>query len=311
METVLFLGSAPFSLEILEELRMLPVTVAEVYTQSPKPAGRGRELRKNPVHCWAEAQGIPVQTPSSLSSIPQEAFRCDALVVAAYGLIIPASLLAVPRYGGINVHASLLPRWRGAAPVQRAILAGDTQTGITLMQMEAGVDTGSILATKTVPIASESTAGDVLAHLAQAGRRLLRETLLPLSALVQQGCPQPQEGVTYAAKISVQEGELRWDQPALMLERLVRAFAPTPGAWFSCDRKRVKVFKVQILEDSSAPPGTILDAQLTVACQKGSFRLLEVQPEGKGRMSGADFLRGRPALVGKRLRLSSSFAEKT
>ncbi|MDR0662288.1 MAG: methionyl-tRNA formyltransferase, partial [Holosporales bacterium] len=157
METVLFLGSTPFSLEILQELRTLPITIAAVYTQSPKPAGRGQKLWKNPVHCWAEAQGIPIHTPSSLFSVPQEAFRCDALIVAAYGLIIPASLLAIPRYGGINVHASLLPRWRGAAPVQRAILAGDTQTGITLMQMEAGVDTGPILATKAVPIAPEAT----------------------------------------------------------------------------------------------------------------------------------------------------------
>ncbi|MDR0406487.1 MAG: methionyl-tRNA formyltransferase [Holosporales bacterium] len=303
--TVLFMGSSPFSLEILQEICDLSVTLSAVYTQPPKPAGRGKHVTKNPVHLWAEKVDLPVYTPQTLRSVGKEAFSCDAIIVAAYGLILPEIALATPRYGSINVHASLLPRWRGAAPVQRAILAGDTETGITLIHMDQGLDTGAILATLPVPILPEMTAGELLAALAQTGRQIIRENIASFPLLLEKACPQPTTGITYAHKITPQEAHLHWDYSAIILDRIVRAFHPIPGAWFFLEGKRIKVFKIEIISNFSANssnmPGTILDASFTLACADGHIRLLEIQPEGKNRMSGVDFLRGHTHLIGRTL----------
>ncbi|MDR2417287.1 MAG: methionyl-tRNA formyltransferase [Holosporales bacterium] len=295
------MGSSSFSLEILKELQMMPVILSAVYTQPEKPAGRGQQLFKNPVHLWAEAQGLSVYAPVSLRIIEQSAFCCDALVVAAYGQLLPSCVLEASRYGGINIHASLLPRWRGAAPIQWALLAGDTQTGVTLMQMDQGLDTGAILATQSVAIEPETTAGKLLEELATAGRQVVREHLLPLADLASKARPQPENGAIYAHKITSQAARIGWEWGPVEISRHVRAFNPTPGAWFLLKGQRIKVFKVAIMPPVEQAPGVILDMWLTISCAGGAVRLLEVQPEGKKRMSGEDFLRGRPHLIGKSL----------
>jgi methionyl-tRNA formyltransferase len=298
---IIFMGSSSFSLEILKELQMMPVVLSTVYTQPAKPAGRGQQLRKNPVHLWAEEQGMSVYTPASLRTIEESAFCCDALVVAAYGQLLPAYVLEAARYGGINVHASLLPRWRGAAPVQWALLAGDVQTGVTLMQMDQGLDTGAMLATQSVQIGPGTTAGELFAELATVGRQVVREHLLPLEKLVNKVHLQPDNGVTYAHKITSHTAQIGWGRGPIEIDRCVRAFCPVPGAWFLLEGKRIKVFKVAIMPPVEQVPGVILDARFTISCAGGAVRLLEIQPEGKKRMRGEDFLRGRPHLIGKTL----------
>ncbi|TDQ86474.1 methionyl-tRNA formyltransferase [Dongia mobilis] len=287
------MGTPDFAATTLAALIAAGHEMAAVYAQPPRPAGRGQELRKSPVQVLAEQHGLPVLTPVSLKDeAAQAAFaahRADVAVVAAYGLLLPQAILDAPRFGCLNIHASLLPRWRGAAPIQRAILAGDATTGITVMQMAAGLDTGPILASETLKIGHEMTAGALHDALAEMGARLIVETLprLPFEAV-----PQPAEGVTYAAKISPAEARLDWSQSATLLERAVRAFAPHPGAWCQLpDGERLKVLKAEIVP-GQAVPGTILDDQLTVACGAGALRLTLVQRAGKKPMTAPDFLRG-------------------
>jgi methionyl-tRNA formyltransferase len=298
---IIFMGSSSFSLEILKELQLMPVTLSAVYTQPAKPAGRGQRLQKSPVHLWAEEQGLSVHTPAFLRATEKSAFCCDALVVAANGQLLPACALEVARYGGINVHASLLPRWRGAAPVQWALLAGDTQTGITLMQMDHGLDTGAMIATQSVSIGSETTAGELLEKLATVGRQIVREHLLPLANLAKKARAQPESGMTYAHKLTPQKAQIGWGRGPIEIDRQVRAFHPVPGAWFVLRGQRIKVFRVAVLPPVEQASGVVLDAWFSVSCVGGAVRLLEIQPEGKKRMSGEDFLRGRPHLIGKSL----------
>ena len=296
-----FMGTPDFAATALDALFAAGHEVAAVYTQPPRPANRGR-LTKSTVQQRAEALGLAVRTPATLRDPGVQAefaaLSLDVAVVAAYGLLLPAAILAAPRHGCVNLHASLLPRWRGAAPVQRAILADDRETGITLMQMERGLDTGPMLAAARVPI-GRKTAGTLTAELAGLGAGLLLDLLarpLPWPA-----APQPGEGVTYAAKIDKAESRIDWNQPAAAIDRLVRAMQPAPGAWFLHDGERVKLIEAEpAASEHPAAAGTLLRDTL-VATGDGGLRLLTVQPAGKAAMPAADWLRGRRLLPGQPL----------
>lgn len=290
---VVFMGTPDFAACALAALIEAGHEIVAVYSQPPRPAGRGQDLRKSPVQQLAEKHGLAVLTPVSLKDAEAQAafvaHRADVAVVAAYGLLLPRVLLAAPKFGCLNIHASLLPRWRGAAPIQRAILAGDAETGITIMQMDVGLDTGPMLKRGAVKIAHEMNAGALHDALAGLGAKLIVETLseLPLPAT-----DQPADGVTYAAKISPAEAKLDWKISATMLERAVRAFAPMPGAWCLLpDGERLKVLEAEMVPGSGAP-GTLLDDNLSVACGSGALRLLLVQKAGKKPMRADEFQRG-------------------
>ena len=298
---IAFLGTPDFSVPALDALRASGHEVACVYTQPPRPAGRGQAERSSPVHDHAEAAGIPVRCPTSLrDGDAQAAFAAldlDVAVVVAYGLILPQPVLDAPKYGCINIHASLLPRWRGAAPIQRAILAGDTETGVTIMQMDAGLDTGPELLREAVPITGETDAGMLHDALAVLGGRLIVDALAGLGARTLLAIAQPDAGETYAAKIARGEEQIDWALPAAQLDHRVRAFAPWPGAWFAHDGARIKVLAAEVVDGEGAP-GEVLDDQLTVACGDGALRLVTVQRAGKAALAAADFLRGRPVAPG-------------
>lgn len=299
---IIFMGTPEFAVPTLEALVEAAHEVVCVYTQPPRPGGRrGRELVKTPVHQAAERLGIAVRTPTSLRSEDAQAefaaLGADLAVVAAYGLILPQPVLDAPSHGCLNVHASLLPAWRGAAPIQRAILAGDEVTGITIMQMEAGLDTGPMLATARTPI-NDKTAGELTEELAEIGAQLMVGTLIDLPAL--HPVAQDDAGASYAKKIDKSEARIDFSKGAEFIERQVRAFAPVPGAWFELDGDRVKVFAAEVIEGEGRP-GTVLDDQLTIACANGAIRPTRVQRAGKPTMDVADFLRGSPVPAGTRL----------
>lgn len=298
---IAFLGTPGFSVPALDALRASGHEVACVYTQPPRPAGRGQTERRSPVHDHAEAAGISVRCPTSLrDGDAQAAFAAldlDVAVVVAYGLILPQPVLDAPKYGCINIHASLLPRWRGAAPIQRAILAGDTETGVTIMQMDAGLDTGPELLREAVPITGETDAGMLHDALAALGGCLIVDALAGLEARTLLAIAQPDAGETYAAKIARGEEQIDWALPAAQLDHHVRAFAPWPGAWFAHDGARIKVLAA-VVADGKGAPGEVLDDQLTVACGDGALRLVTVQRAGKAALAAANFLRGRPVAPG-------------
>jgi methionyl-tRNA formyltransferase len=309
---VIFMGTPDFAAKALARLIESPHEVVAVYTQPPRPAGRGQDLRPSPVQELATAGGIPVHSPKSLKSAEaQNEFaeicretRADIAVVAAYGLILPAPVLAAPRLGCINIHGSLLPRWRGAAPIQRAILAGDTETGITIMEMDAGLDTGAILCSEAIPIGPGTTCVELHDRLTVLGARMVVYALNGLEAGIMQAEPQPADGMTYAAKLSREEGRLDWRLPARVLERQVRAFSPWPGAWFEQGGTRIKVIEAQVLGDiKGAVPGEVVDAKLTICCDDATLRLLEVQREGRQAQNAGDFLRGFDIPKGTQLAL--------
>ncbi|CDL00097.1 10-formyltetrahydrofolate:L-methionyl-tRNA(fMet) N-formyltransferase [Magnetospirillum gryphiswaldense MSR-1 v2] len=288
-----FMGTPDFSVAILSALLDAGHDVVCVYAQPPRPAGRGHKEQLTPVHAFAAQHGIEVRIPKSLKSeAEQQAFRAldlDAAVVAAYGLILPQAILDAPRRGCLNVHASLLPRWRGAAPIQRAILAGDAETGVTIMQMDAGLDTGAMLLVESLPITADTNAASLHDALAVLGARLIVDALARYDDLPQ--VKQPEEGVTYAHKLAKDEGRLDWNRPAVELERQVRGLTPWPGVWCQVGEERLKVLAAGLAEGSGAP-GTVLDDSLLVACGSGALRLLRVQRAGKGPMEAADLLRG-------------------
>ncbi len=292
---LVFMGTPDFSVSILAALIEAGHQVLAVYSQPPRPAGRGHQDRASPVHAFAAGRGIAVRTPKSLKSPEAQAeFRAlgaDLAVVAAYGLILPQAILDAPRLGAINVHASLLPRWRGAAPIQRAILAGDERTGVTIMQMDAGLDTGAMLLCDAVAIGPATTAESLHDALAALGARLIVEALARLEAGCLTATAQPSTGATYAQKLAKDEGRLDWSQSAMVLERAVRAFTPWPGAWFSHAGERIKVLRAKVVAGQGRP-GQILDDQLTVACGEGALRLLRVQRPGKAALDADAFLRG-------------------
>jgi methionyl-tRNA formyltransferase len=276
--------------------------VACVYTRPPKPGGRGQKPRPSPVQAKAEALGLAVRTPSSLRG-PEAAAELAALVaevavVVAYGLILPQAVLDAPRKGCLNVHASLLPRWRGAAPIQRALMAGDAETGVSIMRMEAGLDTGPVLLAEKVAIGPEDTGGTLHDRLATLGAGLIVEALDRLDDLVP--VRQPEAGVTYASKIDKAEARVDWTRPAGEVDRLIRALAPSPGAWAEVGGERVKLLTSAVAEGAGAP-GTVLDEGLTVACGEGAVRLLRLQRAGREAMAAEAFLRGCPVPAGARL----------
>ncbi|MBK8175388.1 MAG: methionyl-tRNA formyltransferase [Rhodospirillales bacterium] len=291
-----FMGSAAFSLPSLTVLLAAGHEVVAVYTQPPRPAGRGHKPRPGPVHAFADARGLAVRTPASLrDENAQRSFSelgLDAAVVAAYGLILPQAILDAPRFGCLNVHGSLLPRWRGAAPIERAILAGDTETGVTIMQMEAGLDTGPVLLRASVPIGDETTAAALHASLGVLGAQLMVHALDGVAAGTLHPTPQPAEGATYATKLGREEGRIDWTRPADVLDRCVRALNPQPGVWFEHGGERIKVLAADRLGDVSASPGLIVDDRLAVACGAGALRPLRLQRPGRTATDVEAFLRG-------------------
>jgi methionyl-tRNA formyltransferase len=297
-----FMGTPDFAVPTLDALLAAGHEVVAVYSQPPRPAGRGKGLKPSPVHQAAEAAGIEVRTPLTLRDAEaQSAFAdlgLDGAIVAAYGLILPMPILDAPRLGCLNVHASLLPRWRGAAPIQRAILAGDESTGVTIMQMERGLDTGPMLSVRETEI-GRKTAGELTAELAGIGGALMAETLERLAAI--DPVPQPEDGVTYAPKIDKAEAKLDFTRSAAEVERQVRAFNPAPGAYFEHQGERIKVHVAEISE-LNGEPGTVLDHGLTIACGAGSIVPSLVQRAGRAPMLPAELLRGFLIPAGTRLR---------
>ena len=305
---LVFMGTPAFAATILEALIEAGHRVRAVYTQPPRPSGRGHRLQPSPVAAAAERQGIEVRCPTTLRDFEVRAefaaTPADAAVVAAYGLILPAAILEAPRLGCLNVHASLLPRWRGAAPIQRALLAGDSETGITIMQMEEGLDTGPILLQQVVPILPGTTAADLSGELAALGGQLIVDALDGVARGTLAGRPQPQEGVTYAHKIRREDGRLDWRLPAAVLARQVRALDPWPGAFFEGPRLKGEGEHIRVLAASSSPdiaahmPGTVLDERLSIACGEGVLRPFRVQRPGRAALDVPAFLRGHPIAAG-------------
>ena len=295
---LIFMGTPDFALTALKALATAGHDLAGIYAQPARRAGRGKALRPSPVQVWAEGRGLPVRTPASFAeqeaAAEFSALKADAAVVAAYGLILPQAVLDAPLHGCLNIHASLLPRWRGAAPIQRAIQAGDAETGITIMQMEAGLDTGPILLQRRVPITDTATAGGLHDELAALGAEAMAEVLAWLDgAAAGDLAPrlQPRSGATYARKVDKSEARIDWSQPAAHIERTVRAFDPVPGAFFETGGRRIRILYAELAEGAGAP-GTVLDGNLTVACGEGALRPLRVQRQGKDPMAAADLLRG-------------------
>jgi methionyl-tRNA formyltransferase len=291
---IIFMGTPEFAVPTLKALVEAGHEVVAAYTQPPRPGGRrGKELTKTPVHKAAEALGIEVRHPASLKDAAAQAefaaLGADVAIVAAYGLILPHAVLDAPRLGCLKAHASLLPRWRGAAPVQRAILAGDEETGVTIMRMEAGLDTGPMLAKARVRI-DDKSAGQLTEELAEIGANLMVEVLA--SSPIPPGEPQDAALATYAAKIDKAQTRIDFGQSAAQVERQVRAFAPAPGSWFELEGERFKVLASEPT-DGSGTPGTVLDDRLTIACGTGAIRPTLIQRAGKPAMATADLLRGK------------------
>jgi methionyl-tRNA formyltransferase len=289
---VIFMGSPEFAVPTLDALVAAGHEVVAVYTQPPRPAGRGKQLQPTAIEERARGLGIEVRSPKSLKSEEEQAafaaLAADVAVVAAYGLILPQAVLDAPRLGCVNVHASLLPRWRGAAPVQRAIMAGDDVTGVTIMQMEAGLDTGPMLLSKEVPI-ERKNAAQLTEELAIIGSELMAAYLAEPDRYPP--AAQPEEGVTYATKIRKEEARIDWAFPALQILHQVRGLAPFPGAWFEVQGERIKLLDAEVV-DGDGRPGQVLDGKLRIACGEAALLPLLVQRAGKGAMSAEELVRG-------------------
>ena len=299
---IIFMGTPDFSVPVLEALVEAGHEIAAVYCQPPRPAGRGKKERPTPVHARAEALGLEVRYPVSLrddaAQVEFEALKADVAVVVAYGLILPQAILDAPKKGCLNIHASLLPRWRGAAPIHRAIMAGDAETGVCIMQMDAGLDTGPVLLREATEIGAEETTAELHDRLSEMGAAAIVEALVKLDDLVPE--VQSDEGVTYAAKIDKAEAQVDWSAPAIEVDRKVRGLSPFPGAWCEIDGQRVKLLASRIAEGAGAA-GEVLDDALTVACGEGAVQLLRLQRAGKGAQDADVFLRGFPVARGAML----------
>ena len=306
---IAFMGSPDFAVPALAELLARGHDVACVYAQPPRPAGRGQSLRKTPVHAFAEARGIEVRTPKSLKRAPeQEAFAAldlDIAAVVAYGLILPKPILEAPKHGCINLHGSLLPRWRGAAPIQRALMAGDAVTGVQAMRMEEGLDTGAVILGVSTPIEADDTAQTLHDRMAALGAPLLADAVAQIESGNAVETPQAAEGVTYASKIDPAEARIDWTKSAREVDCHIRGLSPFPGAWFEWPGEagpvRVKALLSRV-GIGGGRPGELLDDSLLVACGSGAVRLLRVQREGRQAMDVGDFLRGSPIAAGVVLR---------
>ncbi|MEE1878326.1 methionyl-tRNA formyltransferase [Altererythrobacter litoralis] len=299
---IIFMGTPDFAVPALEALHAAGHEIVCAYTQPPRPAGRGKKLQPSPVQAAAERLGIEVRHPVSLKNTEEQerfaALEANVAVVAAYGLILPQAILDAPKHGCLNIHASILPRWRGAAPIHRAVMAGDDVTGITIMQMEAGLDTGPMLAKATTPV-DRKTTGELTAELAELGARLMLETLGKLNGVRAES--QDDAQASYAPKIDKAEARIDWSKPAEEIERLARGLAPFPGAWFELEGtnglERVKLLRAELAAGSGAP-GEVLDEDFSIACGSGAIRPLRLQRAGKPAMDRAEFLRGRPLTKG-------------
>ena len=301
---IAFFGTPPFAVPALRACQAVGTVVA-VVTQPDRPRGRGQHVTSSAVKAEAERAGLPILQPPKLKGTDfgerLRAMQLDVAVVAAYGRILPTDVLSAPRLGCVNVHASLLPRWRGAAPIQWAVASGDAETGVCLMQMEAGLDTGPVLALRRTPIQPDDTAETLQQRLSELGGALVREELPRYLAGSLTPHPQPAEGVTLARLVEKEDGRLDWARPAVELERRVRAFVPWPGAWTQLGPQLLKVWRAEVTP-GAGPPGTVLAAHgtLDVATGEGALRLVELQPEGKRRMSAAEFLSGHRLKEGER-----------
>lgn len=299
-----FMGSPTFALPALEAVLQAGHEIACVYSQPPRPAGRGKQKRPTPVHAFAGERGLDVRTPNSLKKAEEQkafaALELDAAIVVAYGLILPKPILDAPRLGAFNLHGSLLPRWRGAAPIQRAIMAGDNITGVQVMRMEEGLDTGPVLATATTPITPDDNASTLHDRLAALGATLLIETLRDIERGDAVETPQPEAGVTYAHKITPAETRIDWTKSAREVDCTIRGLAPHPGAWFELGGARIKALHARA-EAGNGAAGVVLDDALLIACGSGAIRLLTVQREGRGPLDASVFLRGNPVAPGNSL----------
>ncbi|MAU43981.1 MAG: methionyl-tRNA formyltransferase [Yangia sp.] len=290
---VIFMGTPDFSVPVLEALVAAGHEIAAVYCQPPRPAGRGKKDRPTPVHARAEALGLEVRHPERLRSAEEQerfaALGADVAVVVAYGLILPQPVLDAPKHGCLNIHASLLPRWRGAAPIHRAILSGDAETGVCIMQMEAGLDTGPGLLREATEIGAQETTGELHDRLSAMGARLITEALDRLDGLAPE--VQPEDGVTYAQKIDKAEAAVDWSRPATEISRQIRGLAPFPGAWTTLGGERIKLLGARVVAGQGAP-GTALDDGFTIACGEGAVQVTRAQRAGKGAQEAETFLRG-------------------
>ncbi len=295
---LIFMGTPDFSVPALEALAAAGHEIAAVYTRPARPAGRGKKPRPGPVETRARALGLEVRTPATLKEPAEQealaALEADAAVVVAYGLILPQAVLDAPAHGCLNIHASLLPRWRGAAPIQRAIMAGDDRTGISIMQMEAGLDTGPVLMREATPIGPEDTAASLHDRLAAMGAALIGRVLDRLPALAPE--PQDEARATYAAKIGKDEARIDWSRPAVEIDRRIRALSPFPGAWTTAEGTRLKLLMSRLAEGEGRP-GEVLHG-LTIACGEGAVEILSAQRQGKQALEADSFLRGMPLAPG-------------
>jgi methionyl-tRNA formyltransferase len=302
---LIFMGTPDFSVPTLLELVAHGHEIVAVYTRAPKPGGRrGLQLQPTPVEEAARKLGVPVLTPKSLKTeeaLEQfRAFDADAAVVVAYGMILPQAILDAPRLGCYNLHASLLPRWRGAAPINRAIMADDAESGVMVMKMDVGLDTGDVAMAERLAITDNMTAADLHDRLSRLGADLMVRAMAALGRGGLQLKKQSEDGVTYAAKIDKAEARVDWTKPAHAVLRHIHGLSPFPGAWAELDNARVKILRCELAK-GSGEPGAVLDDQLTIACGEGAIRIIELQREGKGRMQAADFLRGVPVKPPMRL----------
>lgn len=309
MLRIVFMGTPEFSVPALSEIVGAGHEVAAVYTQPPRPAGRGMSERRSPVHVFAEAAGVPVLTPQSLKTAETQtafaAHAADVAIVIAYGLLLPKAILDVPRHGCLNLHGSALPRWRGAAPIQRAVMAGDSETAAMVMRMDEGLDTGPVCLAESVAIGPEMTAGELHDRMALVGAGLIVKALAALERGSVDCRPQPEAGVTYARKIGNEEARIDFSRPAREVHNLIRGLSPAPGAWFQVTGangmpERIKVLRATLAEGADAP-GTVLDDMLTIACGDGAVQVLQVQRAGKRPMTAAELLRGFALPAGKRV----------
>jgi methionyl-tRNA formyltransferase len=299
---IIFMGTPDFAVPTFTGIVAAGHEIVAVYTRAPKPAGRGQAERKSPVHLAAEGFGIPVRTPKTLRNADEQAafaaLGADVGIVVAYGLILPKPILDAPRLGCLNLHGSLLPRWRGAAPIQRAVLAGDARTGVMVMQMDEGLDTGPVALAEEMPIGPDMTTGELHDKMMLVGADLMGRALAALERGSLTFTPQSNDGVTYASKIDKAEARIDWSRPASEVHNLIRGMSPFPGAWFELELAgiptRVKALRSTLVAGSAAP-GTILP-DLTIACGAGAVRLVSVQREGKAAMDAATFLRGAGTL---------------
>lgn len=295
---IIFMGTPEFAVPALRALHEAGHEIVCAYTQPPRPAGRGKKLMPSPVQIEAERLGVQVRVPVSLRNAEAQAefaaLQADVAVVAAYGLILPQPVLDAPKHGCLNIHASLLPRWRGAAPIHRAVMAGDAETGVTIMQMEAGLDTGPMLHKVAVPVGRKTT-GELFVELGEVGAAAMVAVLDDLAAFPPE--PQDDSAAIYAPKIDKAEAKIDWEESAEVVERLIRGLAPFPGAWLELEGERVKLLLAEVV-DAQGAPGTVLDADFTIACGSGAIRPLRLQRAGKPVLAREEFLRGRAVAKG-------------